>query len=187
MSYDSAMTQADDLIKQLNLVPHPEGGFYRETYRCRLTLPQDALPAAYSGNRSASTSIYYLLTPGTFSCMHRIVTDEVFHFYAGDPVEMLQLSEPPSSAPDGTIMLGNQIDKGQVPQHVVPAHVWQGCRIAPAAPGTESGGEVQSGFALLGCTVAPGFDFADYTEGTRDLLTAQFPQFAELIAALTKR
>lgn len=182
------MTQAEDLIKQLSLAPHPEGGFYRETYRCRLTLPQAALPAVYSGTRSASTSIYYLLTPGTFSCMHRIVTDEVFHFYAGDPVEMLQLSESPSAVPDGMILLGNQVGKGQIPQHVVPAGVWQGCRIAPGAgSAAESCGSIQSGFALLGCTVAPGFDFADYTEGTRESLTAQFPQFAELIAALTKR
>lgn len=176
--------RADDLIKQLNLVPHPEGGFYRETYRCALTLSQDALPAAYSGGRSASTSIYYLLTPGTFSCLHRVASDEVFHFYAGDAVEMLQLSED-GVVQCGTILLGNQIDKGQVPQHVVPANVWQGCRLAPGT------GEISDsnafGFALLGCTVAPGFDFADYTEARREPLTAQFPQFAELIAALTKR
>lgn len=180
------MNRADDLIKQLNLVPHPEGGFYRETYRCRLTLSQDALPPAYSGNRSASTSIYYMLTPGTFSCMHRIVTDEVFHFYAGDPVQMLQLSAE-RAVPDGTILLGNQFGKGQVPQHVVPANVWQGCRLAPGAGDASDAGETHFGFALLGCTVAPGFDFADYTEGTRESLTAQFPQFAELIASLTKR
>lgn len=165
------MSKAEDLIRQLNLVPHPEGGFYRETYRCAVNIAQQALPAHYSAARCASTAIYYLLVPNTFSCMHRLLTDEVFHFYAGDPVEMLYLSDLESKV----INLGADFERGQVPQFVVPAGVWQGCRLL-------AGGN----FALLGCTVAPGFEFVDYAEGNRADLQGQFPTHAQMIAELTR-
>ena len=162
---------ADDLIRQFNLQPHPkEGGFFRETYRADESLPAPALAARYNGPRSASTAIYYLLTPPTCSALHRLQSDEVFHFYLGDLVEMLQLF------PDGTgrtILLGNPLNGGQ-PQVVVPRGVWQGSVLKP-------GGE----FALLGCTVAPGFDYTDYEHGDRAALVAQYPQFADFIRRLT--
>jgi uncharacterized protein len=166
------MLKAEDLIKQLNLVPHPEGGFFRETYRCALNLAQQALPDYYSGARSASTSIYYLLVPDTFSCMHRLLTDEVFHFYAGDPVEMLYLGDDERKI----VTLGQDFERGQIPQFLVPAGVWQGSRLV-------AGGS----FALLGCTVAPGFEFVDYTEGKRADLQRQFPAHAQMIEELTKK
>jgi predicted cupin superfamily sugar epimerase len=166
------MPSADELIRRLNLQPHPkEGGFFRETYRAREVWPAEALPPCYVGDRHASTAIYYLLTPGTCSALHRLQSDEVFHFYLGSPVRMLQLW------PDGTgrtVILGPDILAGQRVQVVVPAGVWQGSLLAP-------GGE----FALLGCTVAPGFEYVDYEAGKREELAAQYPAFAELITRLT--
>jgi uncharacterized protein len=166
------MLTADDVIRRLQLQPHPrEGGYFRETYRSTLSITASALPHDYVGDRRASTAIYYLLTPDTVSELHRLPTDEVFHFYAGDPVEMLQLF------PDGRgkiIRLGNNLAAGDVPQVLAPGNVWQGSRLAP-------GGK----WALLGCTVAPGFEFADYTSGSRAELVEQFPAHAEMITALT--
>jgi predicted cupin superfamily sugar epimerase len=157
------MTEADKLIAFLKLQPHPkEGGYFRETYRSDESLT--ALPGRYRGQRSVGTAIYYLLTPHTFSALHRLASDEIFHCYRGGSVRMLQLW------PDGqgkTVVLGNDALAGQVPQLVVPRGVWQGSFL-------ESGD-----FALLGCTVAPGFDYADYESGQRTALTRQFPAFAD--------
>ena len=160
------------IARLLGLVPLPgEGGHYRETYRAPLVIPASALPAAYGGPRAASTAIYYLLSPGTCSVLHRLPGDEVYHFYLGDPVELLQLH------PGGTAvvtLLGPDLAAGMRPQAVVPAGVWQGSRLV-------AGGR----FALLGTTMAPGFEFADFEPGRREALAAEFPAFATLIAALT--
>jgi predicted cupin superfamily sugar epimerase len=167
----STMT-ADDLIQLLGLQPHPkEGGFFRETYRSGEVLPARALAPRYQTDRSVSTAIYYLLTPQTYSALHRLRSDEVFHFYLGSPVRMLQL---PPQGPGETLVLGPDLKAGQRLQVVVPRGVWQGSLLEP-------GGD----FALLGCTVAPGFDYADYESGPRDELLAQYPQFADLIRRLT--
>jgi predicted cupin superfamily sugar epimerase len=161
------------IIEALQLQPHPEGGFYKEIYRAGESLAASALPERYGAQRSIATAIYYLLTPGTFSTMHRVRSDEVFHFYLGDAVEQLRLF------PDGhseIIMLGSDIMQGQQIQSVVSHGVWQGARV-------RNGGR----FALLGATVSPGFDFADYEEGTAAELCASFPSRKELISALTRR
>lgn len=164
---------ADDVIRLLALQPHPvEGGFFRETYRAAGTLPATALPD-HAGPRSASTAIYYLLKPGHVSELHVLPGDEVFHFYLGSPVRMLQLW------PDGSgreVVIGPDLAAGQSPQVVVPGGVWQGTRLV-------EGGA----WALLGCTVAPGFDYADYRGGTRAELTAKWPAFAAEITRLTPR
>lgn len=166
------MLSAEEVIKLLNLRPHPkEGGFFSETYRSGILFPTASLPATYRGARSASTAIYYMLTPTTFSEMHRVATDEVFHFYMGGPVEMLQLW------PEGfsrVVVLGTDLAAGQRPQLVVPAGVWQGSRLLP-------GGS----YALLGATVAPGFDYADYESGNREELIRAYPHEAERIRILT--
>ena len=163
---------AEELIRLLSLSPlRGEGGFFRETHRSDLALPSGALPSGYRGPRPAVTAIYYLLGPGTHSAMHRLRGDEIFHFYLGDPVEMLQLS------PDGTgrlITIGTAIERGAQPQVVVPAGVWQGSRLA-------AGGR----FALMGTTVAPGFDFSDFELGEREALVRGYPAHAEMITALT--
>jgi uncharacterized protein len=164
---------AEDVIRLLALQPHPvEGGFFRETYRSTGTLPGNVLPA-HGGTRSVSTAIYYLLKPGHVSELHVLPGDEVFHFYLGSPVRMLQLW------PDGSgkeVILGLDILAGHALQLVVPAGVWQGTRLLG-----------ESGFALLGCTVAPGFDYADYRSGTRSELIARWPAFAEETTRLTPR
>lgn len=163
---------AEDIIRLLDLKPHPEGGHYAETYRSKEYMAAEHLPPRYGSDRAFGTAIYYLLTPGAFSAMHRLAGDEIFHFYLGDPVEMLNLY------PDGSarsLLLGNDLKAGMSPQAVVPAGVWQGARLVP-------GGR----YALLGTTVAPGFDFADFELGDRPLLAASHPAHAPLIAALTR-
>ena len=171
MSGISVLT-AQEIIDILGLEPMPrEGGYYVETCRSDEMLGTEVLPARYTGPRRLHTAIYYLLTPDTFSTMHRVVSDEVFHFYLGDPVEMLHLF------PDGShavLILGSDMVSGQRPQVLVPSGVWQGCRLI-------DGGE----FALMGTTVAPGFEFADYEQGDPDQLTHQYPKCKPLIAALT--
>ena len=166
------MLTVDQIKTLLDLKPHPtEGGYYSETYRSGEEIPKASLPDRYTGSRSFATAIYYLLTPDTFSAMHRLRTDEVFHHYTGDPVEMLQLF------PDGSgkvIIIGSDLFQGMRPQVAVPQGVWQGARLVP-------GGR----FALMGTTVSPGFDFADYESGRREELAASFPQFREMIILLT--
>jgi len=167
------MPTADELIALLQLQPHPkEGGCFRETYRSEDRLSAAHLPARYRGDHSVSTAIYYLLTPTSISPLHRLASDEIFHFYLGDPVRMLQLG-PGQEGHE--IVLGQDLAAGQQLQVLAPRDVWQGsCLLEP-------GGR----FALLGCTVAPGFDYADYEHGQRDELVRQFPQYAELIRRLT--
>ncbi len=163
---------AQEVIQLLGLQLHPiEGGFFRETYRSEHLIPKGIL-TPYAAPRSVCTAIYYLLTPETYSEMHRLPGDEIFHFYLGDPVEMLQLF------PDGRteiLVLGTDLQAGQKPQHVVPAGVWQGSSLI-------AGGK----WALLGATMAPGFDYADYEQGQRELLTKQYPEQSSKIARLTR-
>src|SRR5271166_621140 len=164
---------ADEVKQLLQLEPlHIEGGFFRETYRARRTVPEDYLPEGMRGPRSISTAIYFMLTPETFSALHRLPGTEIFHFYLGDPVVMLQL------LPDGasqTITLGPDLAGGQRPQVVVRGGVWQGSRLAP-------GGK----WALMGTTMSPGFDYADFELGDREQLTAQYPGAAEMIRQYTR-
>src|SRR5262245_25578205 len=165
------MLSFSEIIKRLALQPLTiEGGHYRETYRAPLLLPRNGLSGKYNGDRNASTAIYYLLTPDTFSAIHRVKSDEVFHFYAGDAVEMLQLY------PDGTartVIIHNDLAAGREPQLIVPSGVWQGCRLKPGG----------SNWALMGCTVAPGFDYADFELGKRAELLTQYPEQEILITA----
>jgi uncharacterized protein len=150
-----------ELIEALALRPHPEGGFFAETYRS----------ARKAVDRSLSTAIYFLLTAANPSRMHRVASDEIWHFYSGDPLEMLQLHPDGSSA---VVAIGTDIALGQRPQVIVPAGVWQGVRVV-------AGGR----FALVGATVTPGFDFADFELAGRDALTGSYPDRAPLIEALT--
>ena len=159
-------------MSMLNLSPHVEGGYFCETYRSNEEIPSSNLPGRYNGERCFGTAIYYMLTADSFSAMHKLRTDEVFHFYLGDPVEMLILN------PDGTgrvLLLGPDILNGMQPQVVVPRDTWQGLRLL-------SGGN----YALLGTTVAPGFEFADFITGERDELIGQYPDFRDYITSLTR-
>lgn len=174
--YDAGMgldLSAAELKSLLKLEPHPrEGGWFVQTWRAEESIPHDHLPGRYSGPRAAGTAIYYLLEPETFSEMHRLQSDEVFHFYLGDPVEMLQLWP---DGPGRRIVLGPDVKAGMVVQTVVPKGVWQGSRLVP-------GGKL----ALLGCTVSPGFDYADYESGERDELVRGWPEWQAMIEPLTR-
>jgi predicted cupin superfamily sugar epimerase len=163
------MTDARDVIQSLGLLPHPEGGHYAETFRA------DPLPLELPGRgvRSASTAIYFLLGAGEFSALHEVASDEVWHHYAGDPLE-LHCFDAAGSYRHG--WLGPALALGQRPQHVVRAGELQAAR-AGAGP---------HGFALCGCTVAPGFDFADFRMPPRAELLARLPAHRELVLALTR-
>ena len=165
---------ADEVKKLLGLQPHPrEGGWYVRTYEAAETVDAAAFgDARYNSERRTGTAIYYLLEPDTFSEMHRLKSDEVFHFYAGDAVEMLQLMEDGSGR---TVVIGNDLAAGERPQTVVERGVWQGSRLV-------AGGK----WALLGCTVSPGFEFEDYETGGREELCAGWPEWAEMIEGLTR-
>jgi uncharacterized protein len=154
---------AADLIRTLDLSPHPEGGWYRETWRGR----------ANDGGRAVGTAIYYLLVDRSPSRLHRVDADEVFHWYAGDTVELLRLGLDGES---DVVRLGAAVVTGDTPQTVVPAGWWQGLRVVAPA-----------GWALLGCTVSPGFEFGGFelasSEQARELVEL-FPEHRSLIAAL---
>ena len=166
------MTSAKDIIRKLDLKPHPEGGYYREIYRSGEEIDKDSLPDRYSGSRCFGTGIYYLLTPGDMSAMHRVKSDETFHFYMGDPTELLLLF------PDGSgkiIDVGIDLEKGMEPCVTINRGVWQGQRL-------KDGGQ----FVLFGTTVNPGFDFDDFEMGDRNKLQTEYPEFSEMIEKLTK-
>jgi uncharacterized protein len=168
---------AAEVIALLGLAPLPqEGGYFRETYRSAYTIPAGVLPSAYVGERNVATAIYFLITPDECSAMHILPNDEVFHFYAGDPVEMLLL---PADGAAEVRRLGSDLAAGQRPQVVVPGGVWQGCRLAPGGA-----------WALLGCTVGPGFDFRDFHVAApaeiRELQT-RYPEYSKIIESLAPR
>ena len=166
---------SDDVIQRLGLAPLPgEGGFFRQTWIAPESIPAGVLGDRYPRAALVGTAIFYLVTdaPDGFSAMHRLPTDEVYHFYLGDPVEQLLLY------PDGrsdVVVLGPDLTAGQRVQHVAPRDTWQGTRLC-------DGGR----WALLGTTMAPGFDLRGYEAGDRAVLTAAFPQEATRIAALTR-
>jgi predicted cupin superfamily sugar epimerase len=164
----------DELIAILNLQPLPlEGGYYRETFRSNQTIGQSGLPARYTSDKSALTSIFYLLTPGVFSALHRLRSDEIYHFYLGDPIELVTIA---LSGALTRVSLGADILSGDVLQYAVPAGTWQGSML-------KEGGQ----FALLGCTVAPGFDPDDYEHGHWEPLLRQFPDHHATIMKMTRR
>lgn len=159
--------EAQQIIAKLGLesLPH-EGGYFRRTWTG---------PAGdQDQQRPTGTAIYFLITPEEFSSLHRLETDEVWHFHAGDPVELVLLDADSQSV--RKTILGSNILAGQMPQLVVPAGVWQGARLAV----------VQQGWALLGCTMAPGWDEREFTLGDRDALLKIFPAAAELIHRFTR-
>ncbi|MEO0335368.1 MAG: cupin domain-containing protein [Pseudomonadota bacterium] len=158
------ITSAETAIDRLQLQPHPEGGYYRETYRSQLEL--EGLQG-FTGLRSCSTGIYFMLKAGSRSHLHRIRSDEMWHFYAGDPLKIVMLAE---SGERSEVVIGPWLDEGQTFQFVVPKGVWFGAEVA-------MGGS----FSLVGCTVAPGFDFEDFQMANREAMLAEFPGHAEFL------
>jgi predicted cupin superfamily sugar epimerase len=162
----------EEWIAALGLAPHPEGGFYRETYRARETIEAAHLPSRFGGRRAHSTAIYFLLPAGEVSALHRIKSDEVWHFYAGSALTLTLLH------PDGRLdeaRLGAEPDRGERFQAVVPAGAWYGAAV-----------DADGAYALVGGTVAPGFDFADFELAERGALLARFPQHRATIERLTR-
>ena len=159
-------------IQKLKLAPHPEGGYFRQTYRSQLMIPREALPSGFSGPRAASTAIYFLLEGQNFSAFHRLQSDELWHFYAGSP---LWLHAIDSAGNYSRIILGGDLEAGEVLQTAVQAGNWFASHVGD-----------WSSFALVGCTVAPGFDFQDFEMGNRKELAARYPQHKDLINRLTR-
>lgn len=162
----------NNIITALDLQPHPEGGYFKETYRSQGEIAQQHLAASFSGNRNYCTGIYFLLTSDSFSAFHRIKQDEMWHFYKGDALKLHVIS------PDGnytTVTIGNAILNNEIPQYVVPAGHW----FAAEVPTPNS-------YTLVGCTVAPGFNFDDFEMPNREHLISKFPQHAAVISKLTR-
>ena len=167
-----SMTEIEHIIKTFDLQPHPEGGFFKEMYRSSGSIPQTNLGTQFSGDRNYATAIYFLLTSDTFSAFHRIKQDEIWHFYKGAPIRLHVISE------DGIhkkISIGNNIEKGEVPQFVVSAHDWFAAEVVEP-----------NSYAFVGCTVSPGFDFNDFELPSRAELSSRFPQHTEIIQQLTR-
>ena len=167
-------------IDRLGLMPHPEGGHFRETYRARETIAAEALPARFTGARAFSTAVYYLLRAGERSFLHRLRADELWHHYAGDPLAVTTIDD------DGTLTvhaLGHHVERGERFQVLVPAGTWFGAMLPEPATGKRAGAR---GFALVGCTVAPGFDFADFEMASRADLLHRHPQHRDVIERLTR-
>jgi predicted cupin superfamily sugar epimerase len=159
-------------IDKLNLIAHPEGGYYCETYRSKLSIAKEALPPEFPGARLVSTAIYFLLEGDNFSAFHRLRSDELWHFYAGGTITVHAID------PDGSYSethLGGDPEAGEVFQAVVKANCWFASRVR----------DLQS-FALAGCRVSPGFDFADFELGKRSELVKLYPQHQTLIEQLTR-
>ena len=172
---------ADEVKRLLGLQPHPrEGGWFVRVYEAsELLSAENFSDGRYDGPRRTGTAIYYLLEPATFSEMHLLASDEIFHHYAGDAVEMLQLHPNSSSR---RVVIGCDLRAGERPQVVVPRGVWQGSRLR----GFTQKNADACGWALLGCTVSPGFEFADYTSAPRAELIARWSREAEMITELTR-
>ncbi len=166
------MLSAKELVKHFDMLPHPEGGYYKETYRSDELIARNALPQRFVGNRSFSTAICFLLEKGNFSGFHKIQSDECWHFYAGQSLFIYVLH---SNGALEIIKLGNNILNDEVFQAVVPAGCWFASEPAP-----------NSEFSFVGCTVAPGFDFADFELAKAEELVKEFPKYEILIKRLCR-
>jgi predicted cupin superfamily sugar epimerase len=166
------MLTAETLVTYFKMLPHPEGGYYKETYRSDELIAHNALPERFTGDRVFSTAIYFLLEKGNFSGFHKIQSDECWHFYAGQTLFVYVLHNNDSLE---TIKLGSNLLNGEVFQAVVPAGCWFASEPAP-----------NSEFSFVGCTVAPGFDFADFELAKADELAKEFPEHEILIKRLCR-
>lgn len=160
---------ARDFVKELGMLPHPEGGYYLENYRSSQTINPDG----FNGPRTTCTSIYFLLEKDQFSALHRIKSDEIWHFYEGDPLEIIEIT--PEGKHSAT-KLGRNILGGEKLSYVVKAGNWFASRPL-----------IGSKFSLVGCTVAPGFDFQDFEMPERKWFLEKFPALSDLICGLTNQ
>ncbi|PBQ34423.1 hypothetical protein CNR22_22465 [Sphingobacteriaceae bacterium] len=164
--------KVEELVNYLNLSPHPEGGFYKEAYRSAGTISKESLPEEFGGDRNFATAIYFLIEKNNFSALHKIKSDETWHFYSGDALEVIEINEQGELK---ITLVGNKMDEGQVFQYTVKANTWFGSRV-------QQGGEC----ALVGCTVAPGFNFADFEMAGRHSLISLYPQHKTIVEEMTR-
>ena len=165
------MTSIQTIIEQLDLKPHPEGGYFKETYRSNGFIKQDSLDAQYEGERNYCTCIYFLLTSESFSALHRIKQDEIWHFYEGATIRLHMIS---NNGKHTEHLIGNDLNHGEVPQFVVPGGHWFAAEVLG-----------QDTYALVGCTVSPGFSFEDFELKSRKELVMLFPHLEKTITKLT--
>ena len=161
-----------NLLENLQLLPHPGGGFYKEVYRSQGTIPKIALSEKFSGDRSYCTSIYSLLTSEDFFPFHKVHQDEIYHFYAGSSLSVHTINK------EGNYIkykLGMNLQNGEQPQLVIPAECWFASNV-----------EVENSYALIGCTVAPGFHFDDFESADRKILSDKYPKLKDIIHRFTK-
>lgn len=166
-----ASATIEKLIEKLELQPHPEGGYFKETYRSTGEIREDSLGPDYDGKRNYSTCIYFLMTSNNFSGFHKVNQDEIWHFYDGSPILLHVIAE---NGDYSEYRIGRDFSKGELPQLVVPGHHWFAAEVSD-----------DDSYSLVGCTVAPGFDFADFQLPSRKDLISKFPQHQKLITKLT--
>lgn len=162
----------ETLVKELDLLPHPEGGFYKETYRSEGIISNSCLSPDFKGDRNMATGIYFLIEKGNFSALHKIKSDETWHFYYGDALEVIEINE------EGNLTItkiGSNLSNGETFQYTVKANTWFGSRVSG-----------NGNFSLVGCTVYPGFDFNDFELANRKNLIHLFPLHKNIIAELTR-
>jgi len=165
------MTKIEEIIEKFDLSPHPEGGYFKETYRSSGEIDKNSLPQSYQGNRNYATCIYFLLTSDTFSAFHKIKQDEIWHFYAGAPIKLYIISEEGVYSEQ---IIGTNFSEGQIPQFVVPGNHWFAAKTI-----------TNNDYSFAGCSVSPGFDFKDFELPGRKELIAKFPEHKEIITGLT--
>ncbi|CAM1373113.1 conserved hypothetical protein [Tenacibaculum litopenaei] len=171
MNTKTTKMTAQQIIDKFELIAHPEGGYFKETYRSSELIAKTALPPVFSGPRNYATSIYFLLTSEKFSAFHKINQDEIWHFYTGSSIYLHII------APDGSytkVTIGNRLEDDELPQFVVPAGHWFAAEVS-----------TPNSYAFTGCGVAPGFDFEDFQLPSRAVLCEEFPQHTALITRLT--
>ncbi len=165
------------MIKKLKLEKHPEGGWFREIYRSGEKIKKEHLPERFTGSRDHSTSIYFLLTSGTFSAFHRIKSDEVWHFYEGSPVTIHMID---MAGEYSNVTLGRNIEIDEEYQYVIPHGVWFAAEVI-------AGGSNADPYTLVGCTVAPGFHFDDFELGVRENMIKKYPEHKGIIEKFTRQ
>lgn len=166
------MEEIQSIIQKLDLEPHPEGGYYKETYRSEGIIKNENLTSEFKGDRNYCTSIYFLLTSDNFSAFHKINQDEMWHYYKGTPIKLHIIS---SEGIYSNVIIGNNIEDGEFPQFVVKAKDWFAAEVLN--PNT---------YSLVGCTVSPGFDFRDFKLAQRNQLAKLFPDHKALIKKFTR-